>query len=198
MKRAEPRPASPLQKRRQPGPPTAKDGYLASDEITLRKLLLQAPEVRAWFDELDAVRPRDHASMWSPRAALRYHAALDRAEHALDYAWSQDELDRIVARWSLRGHYGAEWADLPYRDQVADGLGLVGVGYMAGRPDGKTGRARGWFQFSSRWSQGQSRFTPPARRGRMQTKRLARSTTRLRVTSLATASDCGIVSPTRR
>jgi hypothetical protein len=63
-----------------------------------------------------------------------------RAERDLDYAWTQGELDKLAARWSAPGHYDNEWADLPYRDQIAKGLAMVGVGFVAGRPDPATGR----------------------------------------------------------
>ena len=140
MQAARATPAGPLQKVVAPGPPTTKDGGLAADVIGLRTLLLQAPEVRARLDDLDGLRPIGHSTKWVPREGLKYHVELGRGERDLDYAWTQAELDAIIARWSQPGDYGSEWLDLPYRDQTRDGTALVGVGFMAGRPDAATGR----------------------------------------------------------
>ena len=138
MKRARRPPGSPLQKR--PGPPTTKDSDLAGDELALRRWLLRAPEVRMRLDELDGLRPTGHVSTWAPRAGRKFYHELERAERDLDYAWTQAELEAIVARWSAPGHFGVGWADRPYRDQTRDGIAIVGIGLAAGRPDPATGR----------------------------------------------------------
>jgi hypothetical protein len=99
---------------------------LACDLIELRRLLLKDERVRERLDTLTDLR--------SGAARLAYRAELGRLCSDLDNTWTPAELDGIAAQWKAPAPCGLP----PYRDQAADGIGLVGVGFTAGLP----GRAR--------------------------------------------------------
>ena len=111
------------------GPPTSQDGARAGDVLDLRRLLLQDGRVQDRLDRMFDVRPTGHASGWGAHAGLKYYLDLERLWRDLDYAWTQSELDHIVARWAAPGPLGS------YRDQVAAGVATVGVDWRQGAQD---------------------------------------------------------------
>jgi hypothetical protein len=104
-----------------PGPPTSKDGALASDVIALRKALLRAPEVQGRLDQLAVLRPVGIPSERTEAlAALRYWQEIELLAGDLDGCWSGGDLDALTERWLTR------------RAELIEGSG-VGVGFAAGR-----------------------------------------------------------------
>jgi hypothetical protein len=110
------------------GPPTAKDGMLASDVIVARQTLMAASEMLAAMDRVVALRPTTGAaSRWTPGAGLHYWLAVGQLSAATDGLFTQADLDNYARDWTT------------FRSLAADGIALCGVGFTAGR----TGRARG-------------------------------------------------------
>jgi hypothetical protein len=104
------------------GPPTTKDGVLASDVITARRLLITTREMRAAMDHVVAQRPtEEHPSRWRPGAGLNYWLAIGRLSEAVDGLFSPLDLDNYAGRREELAR------------QIDEGIVPVGVGFTCGR-----------------------------------------------------------------
>jgi hypothetical protein len=98
-----------------------KDSAVFSDRRLLRTYLLEAEPIQRRFAQLHAIRPSGPVSEWP----LSYCHALSRLAADLDGAWTEAELDAIVAAWE---DYARELKAGSLAVAVSGGLGRTGYG----------------------------------------------------------------------